>query len=170
MNNVCIKFINIRFKYLSILVFSFIFASIATPSLSQEQIQWIGISDSVVESSIGIIKLNAQCNTKFKDSQMCTTKDIINTTETPPSLPSGGIAWVQPIHAGGFQDSNGESIIVEKYTGFTIPSSVTFNCKQWSSQGSNSNALVLILKEPGEFGTTNCVNEAFVACCAPKSK
>jgi hypothetical protein len=126
---------------------------------------YVGLSSSGESGSRGFLVLNEACQQDFPDSRMCTTEEIINTTNFP-SYPMGFS-----------QRGYARSIVISASTGFIdVATSISLldassvNCGGWSSSGSQ--ALVLrefhsVSTDITEFELAGCDEGFKVACCAP---
>jgi hypothetical protein len=114
---------------------------------------FIGVSTQTHDGDDGVMAMNQSCNQSFLGSTMCTTEDILNSTND--SLAGSGYAWVIAISKAAYSDidisgaylSNGGS------------------CIGWTNTTDSSAGTVVSLPGGGIKGGMGCDVARPVACC-----
>lgn len=127
---------------------------------------FVGVTEQLLNGGQGYWTYLQACRDEFPGSRWCTSKEVIETTNIPPSptvldsdpeLGDWG-AWMQPVFIAVDTD----------ITGLTQPGGMT--CKAWSSESGGNYGLHLMLDSAvstyGRIGKRLCIAVQHVACCA----
>ena len=128
-------------------------------SISESK-QFIGISTTSHDGDDGILGMNNACHNTFENSRMCTSKDIINSTNI--NLLGSSEVWVHPT----------EMLLIGLNTKMDLKSGFNsggddegFSCNGWSRNTDiNYHGLVISLPK-GSFSIKYCDSLLKVSCC-----
>lgn len=145
--------------------------------------QLVGFSSASYDGYQGILTYTLACQADFPDSRMCTSAEIMQSTNIPPApvvqdpgppLPQDApvSAWVIPVIAETTEIGSPENY-VEDVSGFRVPWPKTLSCVGWSNTAAPPpfapEGLSLFFDtfatRYGMLGTRPCHAVSLVACC-----
>lgn len=135
------------------------FPAIAAPAAKEAgRFQLVGFTAATFSGGQGVLGFTLACQDEFPGSRMCTSLEVMETTELP-LLPGTGDAWVRPsfVPSGSVEaaDASGRSGTFR-----------TLTCSGWNGGASTSDH-GLGVSVAGKFLTPVCFLELSVTCCAP---
>jgi len=126
-----------------------------------------GFSATNRSGNSGALGMNAACAATFAGSRMCTSSEVLATTNVP-DIASNGNAWVRPsfspVATGGSAATAGlDASGVPAPNAANGTTSEDLSCRGWAASG----ALGLVVNRNGSFQLAGCSSGRPVACCGP---
>ena len=119
----------------------------------------VGFTTATTAPNVGLFAMTNLCQVEFLDSRMCTSEEIMKTVNIP-ELPTGTVAWAQPVVTGAFHET---AMIRVDISGLMRSD---LNCDGWTSTNTEHDGL--IVTDIGKIDILGCYNRQLpVACCAP---
>ena len=140
--------------------FNYLLSKLESTNSSITQVKnFVGVSTSTVDGSVGYFGMNNACEATFTGSRMCSSDDIVNSTNT--TNVGSGKAWINPIAIGvGSSSTN---------TVYSKQGDYISNCANWTSTGGgisvSSRGTTLDLPRGGINYYSSCSESLPVACC-----
>jgi hypothetical protein len=129
--------------------------------------QYVGITTQTFDGSAGIGNFTLACQQDFPNARMCTSAEIISTTQWPPQPAVEFSAWVQPIYA----PISGDTELVLDVSGQSHGDLSGISCRGWRTNLPTYQGLLLESRPAegkyGSFWRQECDQTRPVACCAP---
>ena len=114
--------------------------------------QLVGFTSATFQGTgTGVLGLTRACQAEFPHARVCTSADVLATTDVPTL--SGSDAWVIPTLVSG----GGGSWLIDV-------SGITFNSAMVCNGASGGYGLTVSVN--GVFGGDYCTSQRAVACCA----
>jgi hypothetical protein len=138
----------------------------ATPALSQEERELVGLSSRSVTAGIGIGGMHAQCRRDFPGARMCTSRDIARNGEAQnPILNSADNGWVQPSNVVYLEELEHA---LDTASGVQRPEGPWsgLSCAQWTSDSTDFGSGLIYSMDNRSFTVMGCGYTRRVACCA----
>jgi len=115
----------------------------------------------------GLLGMNAACAATFAGSRMCTSSEVLDTTNVP-AISSNADAWVRPsfspVATGGTAVTVGlDASGVPAPNASNGNTSEDLSCRGWAA----SAGLGLAVNKNGSFRLSGCDGARPVACCGP---
>jgi hypothetical protein len=137
--------------------------AVANLPAGPQQFQFVGVTAATFTGDKGVGTFTVACQQDFLGSRMCTSREILLTTDWPPQPPSFYVAWVQPTLVPFQSGSTGTG--VQDISGLNDG---TLSCGGWFSLSRG----LLLHSDPangkyGAFIVEPCSTVASVTCCAP---
>lgn len=124
-----------------------------TPSL---RFQLVGFTSTLHLGDTGVLGFTLACQAEFPGSRMCTSAEVVETTNVPATL--SGEAWVRP----SIKAANGGLVFDES----GVAEAWITGCQGWSSTSSTNGFLGLTVDDAGRFRDADCAPPRPVSCCA----
>jgi len=146
----------------------------ATPALSQEEREFIGLTRESVETNLGIGGMHAACTMEFPGARMCSSADIVRNGEaSEPRLNGGTFGWVHPSNVvftpdGDFGSGNHA---LDTVSGVFRPESQlsALSCGQWRITSDLGRAMTYDT-QARTLSALPCVVTGPIACCAARRR
>lgn len=123
--------------------------------------QLVAFTVATFDGDKGVLGFTAACqaefDTQFPGSRMCSSDEVMETSTLPTGLPASDFAWVRPSLSGSGSVNNDPSGASAGGSGVA--------CSGWSTPSTAQ--LGLVTDSGGSFETRACVEFHPVACCAP---
>jgi hypothetical protein len=131
-------------------------------AITPQRIELVGFTTSTFTGGEGVLGFTLACQTDFPGSRMCTSVEVMRTTNVPASL--SGNAWVRPSFEG-FVWLGSPGIPVASDSSGTEPGETEYlTCSGWIASDAYSG---LVVTANGGFDILACDQARAVACCAP---
>ena len=116
----------------------------------------------------GLGGMHAICRAEFGDTaRMCTTKEVLLSSNIPVRFEEGENGWVQPVMVAAFFNSSTNYPQYIDFSGAMVEGDYTpttaFSCRLWIT----SDAFGLMFIPPDGIHPTDCRNRRSVTCCTP---
>jgi hypothetical protein len=129
-------------------------------------IQLVGFTSAAFTADVGVFGFTLACQAELSGSRMCTSKEVVETTDIPSGLT--GTAWVRPSFAPvGW----GSASVLALLDASGVPGVIgggadgPLSCTGWSQASTTSG---LTVDSDGRFKASPCSSGVHsVACCAP---
>jgi hypothetical protein len=132
--------------------------------------QFAGFSTDTTpgNASGGLGGMHAMCRDDFGNTaRMCTTKEVLLSSNIPDSYTAGENGWVQPIIVAALFNSSTNYPQYIDFSGAIVEGAFTptsaFSCQQWQT----SAGFGLWFHPPSGIHRETCQNRRRVSCCTP---
>ena len=138
--------------------------SVANLPAGSTRFQFVGVTAATFTGNKGVGTFTLACQQEYPGSRMCTSQEILWTTDWPPQPAVPFVAWVHPT----FVATSASSVDVSGLDGH-LPTFPDLTCGGWAALNLRGLA---VNSDPstGKYGTFSiepCNTAASIACCVP---